>query len=334
MPWPLPFAADSEQRMVPAAMSKSLNMVRLARDRGPLRGSIRTAMVDNVRRGAVARRHGATTVQRAEPGPRGPLVIEAAAQGALLESTVWGPSDTPTEAVDAAMIDLRAWLGQDDDPTVLTDVVANSDPLRRALRELGEIRLGSMPRVFEALGRSVIFQLVQGPEAVRSISQVAARFGEAAVDLSTWPSAAVLGAIPAFALRQCGVSLRGAQAIHAASTMAARLEANRSDMELLHALLTRLPGVADWTSAETRRALGDPDAVSVGDYHVHKVVTYALAGVDPRDSTDGLMLELLEPFAGQRGRVITLIARAGYRGLLPRAPRRGAHAALSAHRYW
>jgi hypothetical protein len=63
------------------------------------------------------------------------------------------------------------------------------------------------------------------------------------------------------------------------------------------------------------RAFGDPDAVSVGDYHLCHQVGYALTG--HRVDDDG-MLELLEPWRGHRQRVIRLI---GLSGLLE--PRRG-----------
>ena len=52
-------------------------------------------------------------------------------------------------------------------------------------------------------------------------------------------------------------------------------------------------------------ALGDPDAVSVGDYWLKHIVSYALTG-EPR-GTDERMLELLEPWRGQRGRVCRLL---------------------------
>jgi 3-methyladenine DNA glycosylase/8-oxoguanine DNA glycosylase len=74
--------------------------------------------------------------------------------------------------------------------------------------------------------------------------------------------------------------------------------------------LLALAGIGPWTVAEVRRsAYGDPDAVSVGDYHLKNDVAYALAG-EPR-ATDERMLELLEPFRGQRGRVCALLLRAG-----------------------
>ena len=54
-----------------------------------------------------------------------------------------------------------------------------------------------------------------------------------------------------------------------------------------------------------RTGFGDPDAVSIGDYHVPNTVAWALAG-EPR-AGDERMLELLEPYRGQRGRVQRLL---------------------------
>ncbi|WP_230985081.1 DNA-3-methyladenine glycosylase family protein [Microbispora oryzae] len=76
-------------------------------------------------------------------------------------------------------------------------------------------------------------------------------------------------------------------------------------------LLRALPGVGVWTSAEVRqRAHGDPDAPSVGDYHLPAIVGWALTG---RKADDDGMLELLEPFRGHRHRVIRLIELSGVR---------------------
>ena len=70
--------------------------------------------------------------------------------------------------------------------------------------------------------------------------------------------------------------------------------------------LQAIQGIGPWTAAEVARdALGDPDAVSVGDYHLKNHVAWVLAG-DPR-ATDERMLELLEPYRGQRARAIRLI---------------------------
>ena len=69
--------------------------------------------------------------------------------------------------------------------------------------------------------------------------------------------------------------------------------------------LTSLPGVGVWTAAETaQRAFGDPDALSVGDYHLAKVVGWSLLG-HPID--DASMIELLEPMRPHRHRAVRLL---------------------------
>ena len=75
-------------------------------------------------------------------------------------------------------------------------------------------------------------------------------------------------------------------------------------------ILQAMPGIGVWTSAIARgEALGDPDAVPVGDYHVKNTVSWALAGEER--GTDERMLELLEPYQGQRMRVTRLLKGAG-----------------------
>ena len=76
------------------------------------------------------------------------------------------------------------------------------------------------------------------------------------------------------------------------------------------AKLSLIPGVGQWTIGSVLGpALGDPDAVAVGDYHLKNMVAFNLAG--EARATDERMLELLAPYAGQRGRVVRLLARHG-----------------------
>jgi 3-methyladenine DNA glycosylase/8-oxoguanine DNA glycosylase len=108
-----------------------------------------------------------------------------------------------------------------------------------------------------------------------------------------------------------GVERRRAEVIRFAASRAPRLE-EASTMELGAARrrLQAFPGVGPWTAAEVAAvALGDPDAVPVGDYHVPNTVAWAMAG-EPRGD-DTRMLELLAPFAGHRLRVIRLLQAAG-----------------------
>jgi 3-methyladenine DNA glycosylase/8-oxoguanine DNA glycosylase len=64
-----------------------------------------------------------------------------------------------------------------------------------------------------------------------------------------------------------------------------------------------------WTAAEVaQRAVGCPDSVSVGDYHLKNLVGWSLAG---RKTDDAGMLELLEPWRGHRQRVVRLLEIGG-----------------------
>lgn len=300
---------------------------------------------DAARRGATCERGQGAAVRRAEPGPAGPLLLEAASVADGTQLQVWGSVQTPSEAREAALTAAAGWAGLHDDPAELAAVVGGDAVVSRAILRLGEVRLSRMPRVCEALGRSVLEQLVQTLEARRSIAQLVSRTGTAATaSLWCWPAPVQLGSTPAWSLRHCGVSLRSAGALHAACVDDAGLERARSaavasgGWETLDRRLRALPGVSVWTSAETRLRLGDPDAVSVGDYHLPTVIGRALGGEHGDGPggrwTDAGMLQLLAPFAGQRGRVIRLVERAAYRGLVPRAGRRAPRAPLSAHRYW
>ena len=75
--------------------------------------------------------------------------------------------------------------------------------------------------------------------------------------------------------------------------------------------LRLIPGVGVWTTGVVLgRAMGDTDAVPVGDYHIKNIVANALAG--EARATDERMLELLAPYGGQRGRVVRLLKNGGY----------------------
>ncbi|HEX6139274.1 MAG TPA: DNA-3-methyladenine glycosylase 2 family protein, partial [Candidatus Limnocylindria bacterium] len=118
-----------------------------------------------------------------------------------------------------------------------------------------------------------------------------------------------------FAFHRLGLERRRAELVRRAARVAPRLEALAP--EGARTLMAAVPGIGPWTLAEVCRvAYGDADAVSVGDYHVPSVVAWALAG--ERRADDARMLELLEPYRGQRARVQRLLEAAG---IFP--PRRG-----------
>jgi 3-methyladenine DNA glycosylase/8-oxoguanine DNA glycosylase len=125
-----------------------------------------------------------------------------------------------------------------------------------------------------------------------------------------------------------GIEQKRADALRRVAAVAGRLEA-APDAATATRRLTSLPGIGDWTAAEVvRLGYGDPDAVTVGDYHIPHQVVYALTGAPRAGSreaapgglspADARMLELLAPFAGQRARVVQLLLAA-----TPAAPRFG-----------
>lgn len=298
------------------------------------------ALTDRPARGCVAARVAPGAVRRAEPGPAGPLLLQAHRQGGALAVEVWGPPATPAAAAEAALLSGLGWAGVHDELAGVGEVLDAHPVTRRLSRHVGEVRLSRLPRVGEALGRAVVAQLVQHAEARRSTAQLVATVGTPGPGrLWCWPTAAQLGAAPAWLLRRrCGLSLRGAGALHAGAVGEAGLARRVGDWPRLEARLLALPGVGPWTAAETRLALGDPDAIPVGDYNFPALVGHVLDG-GPGDGPDGRwtdagMLALLEPFAGQRGRTLRLIQRAVAVGAARRPPRRAPRAALSAHRYW
>jgi 3-methyladenine DNA glycosylase/8-oxoguanine DNA glycosylase len=88
-----------------------------------------------------------------------------------------------------------------------------------------------------------------------------------------------------------------------------------------------VPGIGVWTAAEVvQRVFGCPDTVSYGDYHLKNQVGFALTG-QARTDDDGMMA-LLEPWRGQRHRVVRLLLTNG----VARAPRFGPRNAPTDHR--
>ncbi len=74
--------------------------------------------------------------------------------------------------------------------------------------------------------------------------------------------------------------------------------------------LRALPGIGPWSSAlVVGEALGDPDAIPVGDYHLPNTVAWALAG--EARASDRRMLELLEPYRPHRYRAALMLKLSG-----------------------
>jgi 3-methyladenine DNA glycosylase/8-oxoguanine DNA glycosylase len=124
------------------------------------------------------------------------------------------------------------------------------------------------------------------------------------------PEPSVWREIPSWHWHRAGVEAVRARTVATAAWHAAKLEAAATSEEL-DRLLRALPGIGVWTSAEVRqRVFGDPDAVSVGDFHLAKIVGYALTG---EKTDDPGMMRLLEPYRGHRHRAALLVTLTGLR---------------------
>ena len=212
-----------------------------------------------------------------------------------LDTTAWGP------AAARALDDVGLLVGEADRPEAF---VAAHPVLRRLERTHPGLRMTQTRRVFHALLPSILEQKVTGTEAFRSYAALLRHHGEAAPgpgDLLLPPAPSILASLPYHAFHPLGVERRRADVIRRAAARAGWLDAATSAEEA-SARLRLLAGIGAWTAAEVVRvAFDDPDAVSVGDYHVPNMVAWALAG-EPR-ADDARMLELLEPYRGQHGRV-------------------------------
>lgn len=192
-------------------------------------------------------------------------------------------------------------------------------------RQLRGLRIGRSGAVVEALIPAVIEQKVTSLEAWRAYAALVHAHGEPAPgpgNLHLPPHPAHLARLPYHAYHRLGLERRRAETIMRVCTHAERLE-EILDMSPADAArrLTAVAGVGPWTAGEVlQTALGDPDAVSIGDYHLPTLVAWSLAG-EPRGD-DARMLDLLEPYRGQRGRVVRLLeAGTGWRPRrAPRAP--------------
>lgn len=253
---------------------------------------------------------------RASVTPDGPGTIEIRGE-AELRARAWGPGG-------AWLLErLPAALGLDD---VDTGFDPGHHPAVAALaRRHGRVRLGRTGAVWEALLPAILEQRITGTEAWRNYRRLVRAHGGPApgpFGLALPPTAARIASLPSWTLTGLGIEPRRGALLRRIAREMPRLEAlgavarapgqGGEGAIALAAALQAHPGIGPWTAAEvTLRALGDPDAVSVGDAHLSNVVTFALTGA-PR-GTDERMLELLQPWTGHRARVIRLLEAARVR---------------------
>lgn len=244
----------------------------------------------------------------------GPATLALRRAGGELVATGYGPG--AGQALDRA----DAVAGLRDDPGGFEALAAAHPLVARLARSHAGLRLPATGQLFPRLLRAILEQKVTGKEAYRGYAATVRRFSFRAPgplpDLWLPPEPTQIAVTPYWVFHPFGVERRRAETLRRAATVAAQLAA-ATDPATATRRLTSIVGIGPWTAAEVVRIVyGDPDAVSVGDYHLPNIVSYALAGEARGD--DRRMLALLEPFRGHRGRVCALLVAAGWQ-----APRFG-----------
>lgn len=207
---------------------------------------------------------------------------------------------------------LPAQLGRDDDSSGFQPV---EPTIAAAHRRVPHLRLGRTDRVLEALIPAVLEQRVYGKDARAAWRKLVTKYGAPApgpapAHMRVSPPAEVWRRIPSWEFHLANVDPGRARTIVGCAQRADSLErlAARPTEQARIALMS-LPGVGEWTAAETaQRAFGDADALSVGDYHLAKMVGWSLLG-HPID--DPAMVELLEPLRPHRHRAVRLLEVSG-----------------------
>ena len=266
---------------------------------------------------------------RATRTPAGPSLIKIIAHGTDVDARAWGPG------AERSLDQLARLLGTCDDPREFRPRLEHG-PLVEAWQRYGHYRVGRTQAVFEALAPACLEQVVTGKEAFRAWRLLVREFGEPAPGPASEPGSAAYGMhlppapetwakVPSWRFLAAGVEQRRSRTVVRTASRAAALERTLTwSHEQADRALRSFPGVGAWTSAEVRqRAHGDPDAWSIGDYHVGRDITYALTG---EELDDEACLEILEPYRGHRFRVQMLLSMLGRR-----RPRRGPRMTLPTH---
>jgi 3-methyladenine DNA glycosylase/8-oxoguanine DNA glycosylase len=234
-----------------------------------------------------------------------------------VSAQAWGPG---AEEVIAAV---PAILGANDRPETF-------DPQHRILldahRRHPGLRIPRTGRVLEALIPAVLEQKVLGIDATASWRRLVTTYGDtppgpAPAGMRVPPSAETWRDLPSWDWHRAGVEGRRAEIARRCAAEAAHLErtaaVDPAEPGPVYRRLIAIRGVGRWTAAQVgHRALGDADALPIGDYHLAALTGWALAG---RTIAEDEVEAFYEPWRGHRFRVVRLLELTP--GMLP--PRRG-----------
>ncbi len=266
------------------------------------------------------------TIWRTTRTPSGAATLRIAASGAGLTLSAWGPGSE--WALDAA----PSLLGFEDDPAGFDGAALPTSLTATWRHYANRWRVPRSRRVVEAMVIATLEQKVTGVQSRRAWQSMLQGIGETAPGptprpMRVFPDPAAIRRVPSWTWHAWGVGPHQSATILRVAQAAGRLE--ECVTLPAHEAARRMGsivGVGPWTVAETaQRALGDPDAVSFGDFHLAEAVEYAFTGRS--GGTDEGMAELLAPFAGHRYRVQRIVELSG----IVRPPR-GARMTIADHR--
>jgi 3-methyladenine DNA glycosylase/8-oxoguanine DNA glycosylase len=255
-------------------------------------------------------------VWRAGRLPTGTVTYRIA-QRTLTEITAsaWG------DGAEELIAGLPRLLGAADDPTTFEP---RHPLLREAHRRFPGLRVPATGQVMESLVPAVLEQKVVGLDATAAWRRLVQRYGDPAPgpgDLRVPPTATTWLSIPSWEWHRAGVDPRRARAVRVCASAATALQnaatTRPDDPSPVTARLLALPGIGRWTAAQVgHRALGDADALPIGDYHLADLAGWGLLG---RALDDVEVEPFFEPWRPHRFRVVRLLELSPGVG----APRRG-----------
>ena len=244
---------------------------------------------------------------RATLTPDGPGTIEVQWAGEALRATAWGPGASWWYQQVESLVGLR------DEPHHFT----NAHPaIMAAQRNHPGLRFGASGTLYHELLPTILAQRITVGEAVRQWQLLCERLGEPAPGpfpgLLLPPTPQRLGSMPSWWFHPLGIERKRAEPLIEVARHAHHLWAWAAAGSITAAQqMARIRGIGEWTiGLVLASALGEPDAIAVGDFHLKNTVAWALAG--EARATDERMLELLEPYRPHRGRVTRLLALDGH----------------------
>ncbi|WP_148288760.1 DNA-3-methyladenine glycosylase family protein [Ilumatobacter nonamiensis] len=264
-----------------------------------------TTWIDRIGRGSSA----AGRFVRATSTPDGPATLLIRwGQDTPLHAETWGPG------ADWLLAQVPAMVGDLDEGA--RELETDSHPVvARCVRANRTTRFGASANLYHELLPTIIEQRITSVEAKQQWATLCRELSEPApgpfTGLRLPPAPEVLHRQPSWWFHPLGIERKRAQTLIEVSRHAGKLWtwAGWSPSDAA-AKLRLIPGVGVWTlGCVLAPALGDPDAVPVGDYHVKNIVAWNLAG--EARATDDRMLQLLGAYAGQRGRVVNAIMKHG-----------------------